>query len=67
MSRKKIVYPRSLKDIPRWRQKEIARDLLWFSKYSITERFNYVDREWDDIQAFIKAFGISIRKIREKH
>jgi len=58
MAVKKIIYPKSLKDIPRWRQRELARDLLWFSQYSPCERLEYVDREWEDIQTFIKKFGL---------
>jgi hypothetical protein len=58
MPPKKIVYPKSLKDIPPWRRRQITQDLLWFSKYPPCERLRYIDREWDEIQIFIKKFGL---------
>jgi len=58
MANKKIIYPKSLKDIPLWRRHQITQDLLWFSKYSPCERLRYIDREWDEIQTFIKKFGL---------
>ena len=54
---KKIVYPRSLKDIPLWRRRQITQDILWFSKYTPSERLDHIDREWKDIQDFIREFG----------
>jgi len=58
MPGKKIVYPKSLEDIPRWRQREIAEDLRRFSRYSPTERLDPIDREWREIQEFVAKFGI---------
>ncbi len=55
---KKIVYPKSLKDIPVWRQRHLAQDLLWFSKFTPCERIRYIDREWEEIQLFIRKFGL---------
>ena len=52
-----IVYPKSLKDIPAWRRRQIAQDIQWFTRYSPTERLDYVDREWAEIQDFIKDYG----------
>jgi hypothetical protein len=52
-----IVYPKFLKDIPPWRRRQITQDILWFSKYSPTERLEFVDREWADIQNFIKDYS----------
>jgi hypothetical protein len=52
-----IVYPKSLKDIPPWRRRQIAEDIQWFSRYSPSERLDYVDREWADIQNFIKDYS----------
>ena len=66
MAPRKIEYPKSLKDIPRWRQRELARDLLWFSKYSPSEKFEYVDREWLDIQTFIDKFGLHKHGTRKR-
>ena len=57
MASRKIVYPKSLKDIPLWRHRQMAQDLLWFSKFSPCERLRYIDREWEEIQEFIKKFG----------
>jgi hypothetical protein len=57
MAGKKIVYPKVLKDIPLWRSRQLAEDLLWFSKFSPSERLRYVDREWAQIQRFIERFG----------
>ena len=57
MAKKEIVYPRSLKDIPLWRRRQITRDILWFTKYTPTERLDHIDREWEDIQDFIRRFG----------
>jgi hypothetical protein len=56
---KTIVYPKSLKDIPHWRRRQIAQDIEWFSRYSAAKRLDYVDREWAEIQAFIKEYGFS--------
>jgi hypothetical protein len=58
MKRKRIIYPKSLKDIPSWRQRQLAQDLLWFSQFSPVERLQYIDREWEEIQDFIKKFGL---------
>jgi len=58
MAHKKIVYPKSLKDIPLWRQRQLEEDLLWFSKFSPVERLRYTDREWKEIQTFINKFGL---------
>ncbi len=66
MARKKIVYPKSLKDIPVWRQRQLAQDLLWFSKFSPVERLQYIDREWEDIQTFINKFGLKTHGTRKR-
>ena len=58
MAFRKIAYPKSLKDIPSWRRREIAQDLLWFSKYSPCERLRFIDQEWEEIQRFISKFGL---------
>jgi len=58
MALKKIVYPKSLKDIPLWRQRQLEEDLLWFSKFSPAERLRYIDLEWEEIQNFIDKFGV---------
>jgi hypothetical protein len=55
---RKIVYPKTLKEIPLWRRRQLKEDLLWFSKYSLSERLRYIDREWKDIQSFINKFGL---------
>ena len=54
---KTIVYPKSLKDIPPCRRRQIAQDIQRFTRYSPAERLDYVDREWADIQNFIKEYG----------
>ena len=54
---KAVTYPKSLKDIPPWRRRQIAQDIQWFTRYSPAERLDYVDREWADIQNFIKEYG----------
>ena len=66
MANKKIIYPKSLKDIPRWRQRQLEEDLLWFSKFSPAERLRYIDREWEDIQNFINKFGFKKNGTRKK-
>jgi hypothetical protein len=58
MTKKRIVYPRSLKDIPLWRRRQISQDILWFTRYTPTERLDHIDREWEDIQDFIRRFGL---------
>jgi hypothetical protein len=58
MAFKKIIYPKSLKDIPLWRQSQLTQDLLWFSRFSPVERLRYIDREWEEIQIFIQKFGL---------
>jgi len=52
---KRIIYPKSLKDIPLWRQRQLAQDLLWFSRFSPVERLQYIDREWEEIQKSLKS------------
>jgi len=58
MASKKIVYPKTLKDIPLWRQRQLEEDLLWFSRFSPAQRLECIDREWKEIQDFIKRFGL---------
>jgi hypothetical protein len=65
--KKAIIYPRSLKDIPLWRRRQLAEDLLWFSKYSPVERLEYVDREWEQTQRFIETFGFRKHGTRERN
>jgi hypothetical protein len=64
---KAIVYPKSLKDIPPWRRRQITQDIRWFSRYSPTERLEYVDREWADIQNFIKEYGLQKHGTRKRN
>ena len=66
MMSKKIVYPKSLKDIPVWRQHQLAQDLLWFSKFSPCERLRYIDRESEEIQTFINKFGLKKHGARKR-
>ncbi len=58
MASKKIVYPKTLKDIPLWRQRQLEENLLWFSRFSPAQRLECIDREWKEIQDFIKRFGL---------
>jgi hypothetical protein len=53
----KIVYPKSLKDIPPWRRRQITQDILWFSRFPPSERLEHTDREWAEIQDFVETFG----------
>jgi hypothetical protein len=66
MARKKIVYPKSLKDIPVWRQRQLTQDLLWFSRFSPVQRLEYIDQEWEEIQLFINKFGLEKHGTRKK-
>ena len=66
MVSKKVVYPKSLKDIPVWRRRQLTQDLLWFSKFSPCERIRYIDREWEEIQQFIKKFGLKTHGARKR-
>lgn len=54
----KIDYPRALRDIPLWRRRRITEDILWFSKYTPCERLDHIDREWKEIQDFVRQFGL---------
>jgi len=63
---KTIVYPKSLKDIPPWRRRQIAQDIQWFTRYSPAERLDYVDREWAEIQDFIKEYSLLKHGTRKK-
>jgi len=67
MARRKIVYPKSLKDIPLWRRRELAQDLLWFSRFSPCERLRHIDREWEEIQEYIKKFGLKNHETRKRN
>ena len=66
MALRKIVYPKSLRDIPLWRQNQLAQDLLWFSRFSPAERLRYIDQEWKEIQTFIDKFGLKKRGTRKR-
>jgi len=66
MTSRKIVYPKSLKDIPLWRQSQLAQDLLWFSRFSPVERLRYIDQEWEEIQTFIDKFGLKKHGTRKR-
>ncbi len=56
MADETITYPRSLDDIPLWRQRELEADLVWFSRYPPSERLAYIDREWEETLRFIERF-----------
>jgi hypothetical protein len=58
MAGKRIVYPKSLKDIPLWRRRQITEDILWFSKYTPSQRLDCIDREWVEVQDFIRDFSL---------
>jgi len=58
MAGKRIVYPKSLKNIPLWRRRQITEDILWFSKYTPSQRLDYIDREWVEVQDFIRDFSL---------
>ena len=66
MALRKIVYPKSLRDIPLWRQNQLAQNLLWFSRFSPVERLRYIDQEWKEIQTFINKFGLKKRGTRKR-
>jgi len=66
MTSVKIVYPKTLKDIPLWRQRQIAQDIRWFSRFSPVERLRYIDQEWEEIQEFINRFGLKKRGTRKR-
>jgi len=66
MTSRKIVYPKSLKDIPLWRQSQLAQDLLWFSRFSTVKRLRYIDQEWKEIQSFIDKFGLKKHGTRKR-
>jgi len=66
MALKKIVYPKTLKDIPLWRQRQLEEDLLWFSRFSPCERLRYIDQEWEEIQGFIEKFGLKRDETRKR-
>jgi hypothetical protein len=58
MASKKIIYPKTLKDIPLWRQRQLEEDLRWFLRFSPAQRLECIDKEWKEIQKFIKKFGL---------
>ena len=66
MASKKIVYPKALKDIPLWCQRQLKEDLLWFSRFSPSERLECIDREWKEIQDFIEKFGLKRDETRKR-
>ena len=55
----KIRYPKSAEDIPAERRKEMEDDLNHFLKFSPCQRLKYVEREWSDLQDYIKRFGVA--------
>jgi hypothetical protein len=66
MTTKRIIYPKTLKDIPAWRRRQIARDILWFSRFSPSERLEHIDREWAEIQDFVSTFGFQKHGARKR-
>jgi hypothetical protein len=64
---KKIIYPKSLGDIPLWRRRQITQDILWFSRFSPTERLEHIDREWAEIQDFVAKFGFRKHGTRKRN
>ncbi len=56
--KKKIIYPKSLKDIPRWRRRELAENLEWFLRFSPVERLRYIDREWEETCTYIEKYSL---------
>lgn len=54
----KIKYPETLKDIPKWRQREIEENIRWFLRFTPTQRLEYIDREWEETQKFIEKYSI---------
>lgn len=61
MAEKTIQYPRSINDIPPWRQRELEADLIWFSRYRPSERLAYIEREWEETVRFIERFRLDKR------
>jgi hypothetical protein len=53
----KIVYPKSVKDIPGERSKELEEELTHFLKFSPCERLRFVEKEWLELQDYINRFG----------
>jgi hypothetical protein len=53
-----IEYPRSIEDISRERQEELARDIRHFLRFSPFQRLRYVENEWLSLQRYIRKFGI---------
>jgi hypothetical protein len=35
----------------------MTKDIQWLSKYTPSERLDYIDREWVEVQDFIRDFG----------
>ena len=66
MAGKRIVYPKSLKDIPLWRRRQITEDILWFSKYTPSQRLDFIDREWVEVQDFIRDFSLKEHGTRKR-
>ena len=62
----KIKYPKTLKDIPLWRQRQLKEDILWFSRFSPVRRLECIDPEWKEIQDFIKKFGLKKYESRKR-
>ncbi len=66
MSPGKITYPKSLREIPAWRRRQMAQDLVWFSKFPPGHRLQHIDREWEEIQNFISTFGYKRNGARKR-
>jgi hypothetical protein len=66
MAPRRITYPKSLREIPAWRRRQITQDLIWFSRFSPAQRLQHIEREWDEIQAFISKFGFKGHEGRKR-
>jgi hypothetical protein len=67
MATKKIVYPRKLGDIPPWRRRQITQDILWFSRFPPCKRLEHIDREWAEIQDFVRNFAFEKHGTRKRN
>lgn len=53
-----IHYPVDVDGIPIERQEELERDIRHFLNFTPCQRLRYIEKEWIDLQNYIKKFGM---------
>lgn len=53
-----IEYPKSLSDIPEWRQRELEEQIRWFLGYTPSQRLAHIDREYREAKEYVESYSL---------